>query len=266
MSNCPTPSGYFHLPDGRKIPASCRSWTCPVCGQVKKNEIMDRVKMGCNNLLVKKGVVAYTPGGPDAPIWRFLTLTQSTRDDSDIMDDWNRLRSSLSGCGYKIEYFLTKEFTTKGKRHLHVLIDCWIPQKLLKRLWYKATGGKSYIVHITRWNAHHPAAYMTKYMTKSVGEFRFAKRERRYTSSRGFLPSMADIRKWNGLDEPPKGARYDYNPHLASVDIAFPRLRFLPYRIIRWLGRGLYKEDQYTGKPYYEPLPAWSRGCVTCYY
>jgi len=255
-TNCPTPSGYFVSDDGKiKIPAPCNSWTCPTCGPHKKNKLMDVVRIASDQIKQDKTLPA------QRKIWRFLTLTQRDTDPTPIMTAWNRWRAFMAKKKITFDFFLVKEFTKKGKRHLHVLINRYIPSRVVMYAWRLATDGNSYVTKIARREIKNAAGYMTKYMTKTMEDGLFRRRERRYSCSRKYFKearlAVAFISRHR--------FRFDYNPHIASVERAFPRARFLPYRIIRWLARGVLEVDKYTGENRYEKLPTWSRGCVTAY-
>ena len=178
-TRCPTPVGWFVSSDGQKIPAPCKSWSCPVCSQQKKNMVLDRIHDG--QVLVREDTTLHQ----DFRFFRFLTLTQATDDDTPIMEAWARLRSYLLKCGYKLIYFGVKEFTRKGKRHLHILVNQYLPFMAVKNGWILATFGKSYRVWINRVDIKNAAGYMGKYMAKTLDHKMFLKGERRYFHSRG---------------------------------------------------------------------------------
>lgn len=123
-----------------------------------------------------------------------LTLTLAEdMDDTRITECWNRLKASLRKYGYRFAYVWFKEFTKKGRRHLHVLLDKFIRKGLIRRLWLKATENTSYIVKINRRPIRSAAGYCSKYVTKDIQhEDRYQYKERRYTCSRDFnIPKEA---------------------------------------------------------------------------
>lgn len=65
-----------------------------------------------------------------------------------------------------------------------MIIDAYVPVKILKHLWYLATEKTAFIVDIraVRGKIHNTAAYMTKYMMKAVSNHE--KGVRRYQFSR----------------------------------------------------------------------------------
>lgn len=217
---CPTPSGYFRDENGQLIPAGCKKYDCPHCGPVQKNKILDRAKKGFAPDL-------QLPGGRV----RFMTLTTSPRCDADqLMKFFARLRAYLAKPRYRwtkkgkrskrkysyrnIKYFWTKEYgDVSGMKHLHVMLNAYIPQSLLKKAWWYATKGTSWIVDIRSSQVFNPAGYMTKYMTKEWRtDSRFKKGERRFGFSRS---PLFKAQAYN----PQKKLNYIYNPHLDKDEI-----------------------------------------------
>ena len=175
ISICPSPVGFFiDEKNGRHL-ASCKRWECPVCGNRKKMALMNRIGRATLEAMQRGGYR-----------WRMWTLTQATDDDTNIMHAWNRLRASLLRCGFKnLEFILVKEFTQKGKRHLHIAVNAYIPQKQLSKLWLRATNGKSPVTWVTGRKIQTAAGYMFKYISKDVqGGTQFKKGEHRYSMSR----------------------------------------------------------------------------------
>jgi len=175
---CPQPIGVFKTETGQVVGlAPCKRWDCPHCGDVKKSQVLDRAK---NGFLNAEG------GGYRV---RFLTLTlEGQAHEWDIGKYWNRLRASLRRHGFKFyRYFWVKERGAKsGRIHMHILIDAYVPVKLIKRLWFLATDRTSYIVDIRapkHGNLNSVAGYMAKYMTKAV-EAHIGKKQRRFGFSR----------------------------------------------------------------------------------
>lgn len=140
-----------------------------------------------------------------------LTLTLADDvDDNRITEFWNRLKASLRKYGYRFAYCWFKEFTKKGRRHLHVLLDKFIRKGLIRRLWLKATDNTSYIVKINRRPIRSAAGYCSKYVTKDIQqETRYRRKERRYTCSRDFnIPKIVSSGEW----------AFEYDPeYLARV-------------------------------------------------
>lgn len=173
---CPNPIGVFKTKEGLPVGlAPCKRWDCPHCGDIKKSQVLDRARAGFHE-----------SGGYRV---RFLTLTlENQAHEWDIGKYWNRLRASLRKKGFKFyRYFWVKERGVKsGRIHMHILIDAYVPVKLIKRLWFLATDKTSYIVDIRapkHGKIENVAAYMMKYMTKAVSAH-IGKKQRRFGFSR----------------------------------------------------------------------------------
>lgn len=128
--------------------------------------------------------------------FRGLTLTLGPEAHNDKMGVYlHRFITALRKAGYKFEYLWTKEFTKKGKLHVHAFITSFIPHNVVKYYWKLATEGTSWIVWIANAEVRSTAAYMAKYMTKDGFSGNFRKGERRYSMSKGFRdawPQLAD--------------------------------------------------------------------------
>jgi len=100
----------------------------------------------------------------------------------------NRYWTSLRKIEYDdLEYIWTKEFTKRGMLHEHVLQTRYIEKNVSDYYWELATDKTSYITWPKDAEIRSTAAYMSKYMTKSIyGDHRFAKGENRYGMSSGF--------------------------------------------------------------------------------
>lgn len=172
---CPNPVGFYVDENNGRHLAPCRSWDCPVCGHRKKIALMNRVGEGTRQGIEKGGYR-----------WRMVTLTQQSDDPTNIMHAWNRVRAALRRSGFKrLDFVLAKEFTVKGKRHLHIAINAYIPQKTLSKIWKRATSGHSYVTWITGRNIKSASGYLFKYITKGVQYgHQFRKGEHRYSFSR----------------------------------------------------------------------------------
>jgi len=129
------------------------------------------------------------------------------------MQAWNRLKTFLGDRGYDIRYFSVKEFTRRGKRHLHIVMNRHIPHSLLKYGWSAATDRHSFIVHITRtdFTVNSPGGYMTKYLTKTLHSKQFAKGEHRYSHDR--KTDWSPVAKWR----PPAGTEWTFQYHPSPI-------------------------------------------------
>lgn len=164
---CPNPIGVFFTQDGKEVPAPCGKWDCPVCGKVKKNKVLDRVQRGFQQA---------QQGGSRV---RALCLTIGPKGkNEDFTKYFARFRAWLAkprkhGKKFRayrnINYFWVKEYQPDtGKLHMHLLIDAYIPWKLIRKAWKWATYGTGINADIRLTDdVQKPGGYMTKYMTKA---------------------------------------------------------------------------------------------------
>ena len=228
MPGCPFPSGYFeNKVTGQKIPARCNTWTCPHCGPIKKNKLLDRVTAGSarrhGEILVSQGLEQFATGkvkvGGGYRL-RFMTLPlspQASRLMSITKDCWPKFRASAWEAGYKItHYFWTREQTKAGAWHLHIVMNAYVPWQLIQKWWLNATDGRCRVVDIEAAPENTPiarmASYMAKYITKTVDVSEYPKGVHRY----GFSRDVAwKVELWvpPGETAEQKVWTFDYNPH-----------------------------------------------------
>lgn len=149
-------------------PVSCQRWDCPHCGKIKRWRLINRVRDGFAN---SDRVIA-------------VTLTQKLGSNQDIVENFYKLRDILRKRRIKLKYFWVKEFTRKGERHLHILIDTWIDHAELKKMWLTVTNGESWVVWVNETDIISAGGYCSKYLTKSFSYEKFDAYERRYAFSR----------------------------------------------------------------------------------
>lgn len=237
-TNCPQPIGYFVI-DGEKVPAPCKQWNCPVCGKVRKNKLLDRVKQGYS--VVQQG------GGRV----RALCLTLGPQAKNELMGKYfarfrawlakPRLHHKKLRSFRGINYFWTKEFQQNGQLHLHILVDAYIPVALIRKAWKWATYGTSKIVFITKLNREvkRPAGYMTKYMLKELEQAdEFRRKERRFGFSRKGGLFKPQVYKSDSLK--PVGFVYDPKPVCRELMDHYRRMASSP-------GEGLSDEKVQLG-------------------
>ena len=169
----------FNQFDIKEVKLSCDSYFCSDCANKKKHKLIRRVKKS----LEYKDL-------------RFLTLTLNqkkyTKDEAyeTICHSFNLFIKYLKDNNYKFNYFKVLEFTKTGYPHLHILLDCFIPVALIRKIWYSIT--KSYIVFITRLKKHNEVIiYILKYLSKASdfenNKLFYLNRLRRYSYSRNFF-------------------------------------------------------------------------------
>lgn len=179
--DCPNPVGVaIGSRTGKVVKLPCNRWSCPECGPVKVKRLQVRTLLG------------------DLQPRAFLTLTQHTDDQTPITDAWNRFVSALRSKGWIIRYIWVKEYTRKGKTHLHVLVEGWWDWTETSRLWMLATGGASKITNIKKIHDFRGAVrYIMKYLSKTLNGI-YEKGERRYSSSRGaILPPVHSVERYH---------------------------------------------------------------------
>lgn len=164
---CPQPVGWMDTSSGIH-PVACKRWDCPHCGKIRRWRLINRVRDGFAN---SDRIIA-------------VTLTQRLGTSQDIVENFYKLRDLLRKRGIKLKYFWVKEFTRRGERHLHILIDTPILQSELKEMWKTVTKGESWVVWINEADIQSAGGYTTKYLTKSFTIEKYEKYERRYAFSK----------------------------------------------------------------------------------
>jgi hypothetical protein len=142
-------------------PVRCHSWACAYCGYTRASWLKRQV----------------SEAAVEHELSRFMTLTLGTRQVSRADSEerlklaWSRLRKVLHGVYPGLEYVWVMEYTKWGQAHLHLLVNTYIPQRVLSRLWKEASGG-SYIVDIRQPGVTAVARYIAKYVGKEAGRRR----------------------------------------------------------------------------------------------
>ena len=104
-------------------------------------------------------------GGPI----RMLTLTSAPYAEElsgrDIQKAFRALVMRLRRRGYLSDYFKVREYTKKGRPHLHVLFrGRYLPKNLVRRFWMDLYA--SSIVDVRIMKGKEMASYVSKYMSK----------------------------------------------------------------------------------------------------
>ena len=145
--------------DGTTAPFRCGSWDCYCCAY----------RMRCN--LVEE-IDRVTDERPE--MRRLLTLTldpeRAPRSQEErhefLTDRWNALRTELNDRYPGFSYIWVREEQENGMPHLHVLIDRFVPQGEVSRMWSRLGAGE--IVDLRQVNARNAAHYIGKYLTKEA--------------------------------------------------------------------------------------------------
>lgn len=175
----------------KQIPIFCDRWDCPRCGEKKGKEVSRRIQRS------------------EARSWqRLLTLTFRTNEEEGSTWDQNVEKSgscinafwtSIRRVVPHIKYIWVREIGAESRMvHFHCLVNLYIPQSLLKRLWERTGAGS--IVDIRR--VSRPGAYVCKYLAKFPAYSREVSAaltgKRRYSSSRGLLSVRVSSGGWKG--------------------------------------------------------------------
>lgn len=158
------------------LPLHCRSYLCEKCSTVKRAKFIQRIK---TNLA--------------GETWRFMTLTTINTGGNTVYNlqtinqNWNKLITFLRRKYTGIKYVKVLEVGRGGMVHLHVLINRFIPQQLIRNYWRKYTG--AFIIEISKAQDYLKSVYyMASYMKKQfnnteVNELFFKCSKRRYSFS-----------------------------------------------------------------------------------
>lgn len=160
-------------------PHRCHSYFCPHCSKVKRMKIKEKI----NSIFEKSR-------------WRFLTLTldKNLYSELEALNNinylFNRFWKMCKDNNYRFDYFKISEFTKNNIIHLHILINKFIPKKLINKFWLKISH--SPITHIVDIKSSGLlAAYLVKYLSK-VSDFNhnllfYMNNKRRYSYSNNLL-------------------------------------------------------------------------------
>ena len=101
----------------------------------------------------------------------FLTLTSSPKSSSDpkeILRHWRILRKRIERRFGHIEYISVREYTKKGRVHLHIVLrGPYIDQRWLSKQWEDIHGAEVVDIRELK-NAEQAARYLSKYLSKGM--------------------------------------------------------------------------------------------------
>jgi len=150
----------------------CKCWDCSGCGPRRASLYCIRIGKVAERLRLNK----------------LLTLTldpkklngeDSTRYINQVFADFRvYLRRRL---GHSPTYIRVLEYQKNGNAHLHILLNCWLPQHWVKDVWSALGGGV--VVDIRGVDMHRTSHYLSKYLSKQM-LMCAPKRARRVTTSR----------------------------------------------------------------------------------
>jgi hypothetical protein len=145
--------------DGETAAYRCGSWDCFCCAHRMRHNLIEEMER----------VVSERP-----ELRRFLTLTVDTDAPGGtaerheyITERWNALRTELNDRYPGLSYIWVRhEGDEKGRPHLHLLVDRYLPQSMLSMLSKRVGLGE--VVDIRRVNARNAAKYLTSYLGKGA--------------------------------------------------------------------------------------------------
>lgn len=151
----------------------CKCWGCSGCGPRRAAKYAIRIRQAAERLKLRT----------------LLTLTldpsklhgeESTKYINEVFADFRvYLRRKL---GYAPPFIRVLEYQKNGNAHLHVLLNCYLPQAWVSETWSALGGGC--VVDIKRVDMHRVSRYLSKYLTKEMLMYA-PKRARRVTTSKG---------------------------------------------------------------------------------
>ena len=151
----------------------CKCWGCSGCGPRRAAMYAIRIRQAAERFKLRT----------------LLTLTldpsklhgeDSTQYINEVFADFRvYLRRRL---GYAPLYIRVLEYQKNGNAHLHVLLNCYLPQSWVSDTWSLLGGGR--IVDIKHVDMHRVSRYLSKYLTKDM-LLDAPKRARRVTTSNG---------------------------------------------------------------------------------
>jgi len=160
------------LSGGAAIERKCKSWYCDLCVPHRQAAVIRQILNGNPNRLLTLTIQPY--------------LGESVEHQACRMAE--AFRKFIRLCRKKVgdaelEYFPVFEAHKTGRPHLHVALRSpFLPQRWLKRVWYRLT--RSFIVDIRAiGSVNRTAAYMAKYLGKDLHRFGTLKR---YWQSKGY--------------------------------------------------------------------------------
>jgi len=179
---------------------SCKSWKCPVCGPRNAENWSWAGMTGAYKILETQGMVFCTvTSRPYASVNQSLYF---------FKQNWPKLRKRITEKnGEKFEYVLIPERHKTGKLHAHFVANIAITERWLKDA---AMGcGFGYQAKVDKVE-HAPgvAAYMTKYMAKSIAYTQWPANFRRVRKSQGW-PMPAEPEPAPGWEWVPRQAIFD---------------------------------------------------------
>lgn len=170
------------------FPILCDRWECPRCGKIKAKRLRRKVRRSWGNKEMRHLMLSC-----NASAWNIETACK------EINHSWDVFLKRLRRRWPHITFFKALEFTKAGYPHLHILLDTYIPQHYISRLWKQLF--RSPYVFIAQRPSISAIRYITNYATKWAAVesgfacLHFIYKLRRYSYSRDFFTAQARPQK-----------------------------------------------------------------------
>lgn len=144
-----------------KFKTACKTWSCPVCSQRKKDLLAEKIRKYFKN----KCIYHYT-----------LTIKNTNQGTERSVlhgkKSFARFRKKINRRFGRFAYIYFVEFTKHGIVHYHLLSDCDFPKYVVKNLWFQSTRN-SFQVEKSKFPEKHGIVrrYVVKYVLKQIEEF-----------------------------------------------------------------------------------------------
>lgn len=162
---------------GQYIPLRCKKWSCPTCCRKNGKKLWARFKKG--PYAERLGYLWTLPikHGEER------TWEQSLEESGTIL---NRFFTSLKKLFPRMPYLWAREIGEEHNLvHFHVMVDRYIPQKLVSKLWDKAGGG--FVCWVNRRKPGYALKYLFKVASYPQKVWSALHGKRHWSSSRGLL-------------------------------------------------------------------------------
>ncbi len=196
---CSQSSMVNHGPDGcRAVTLRCRAWTCPLCRDGRKKQLIALALSGKPNKFI---TLTVNPAWGSSPYERARALADAWRTIVRLAKTKYSLKS--------LPYLCVFEACESGEPHLHILARVkWISHSWLREQMLRLIDAP--IVEIAEVkNKKKLAYYISKYIGKDPQRFASCKR---YWCTRDWQLTKYD-------PEPPTG-RWDHRWHLVRTPLA----------------------------------------------
>jgi len=180
----------------------CKSWNCPTCGPKKGKQVWKRLEQS-EVKLDRMITLPFAIGSQHQRTWE-----EAISQSGSVL---NSFLTSLRRVFSHINYFWVREIGAKSNMvHFHLLVDRYMPQKLLSRLWAKAGGGS--VIDVRKGAPAYLFKYLVKFCPQSLEVQKSLKGKRRYSCSRGALcPAIRSSGRYSGWTWVSRGLLVDMN-------------------------------------------------------